>query len=66
MPFLGPVPGYDAVFVAAGHFRAGLQLSPATGLVLSELLLDRPLSVAVEAFRLDRSCASPEQATFRC
>jgi glycine oxidase len=57
MPFLGPVPGIANLFVAAGHFRAGIQLSPGTALVLKELLLDQPLTVSLEAFRLDR--ASP-------
>ena len=44
LPFLGAVPGCDNLFVAAGHFRAGLQLSPATGLVVKELLLGQPLT----------------------
>jgi glycine oxidase len=65
IPFLGRVPGHDDVFVAAGHFRAGLQLSAATGLILSELLLEREPSVPVEAFRLDRSCATRPEAAFR-
>ena len=55
LPFLGPVPGCENVFVGAGHFRAGLQLSPASGLVLAQLLLDRTPLVPLEAFRLDRS-----------
>jgi glycine oxidase len=55
LPFLGPVPGFDNLFVAAGHFRAGIQLSPATGLVMSDLLLGRTPAVPLEAFRLDRS-----------
>ncbi len=54
LPYLGAVPGRDNLFVAAGHFRAGLQLSPATGLVLSEVLTGRPPSVPLESFRLDR------------
>jgi glycine oxidase len=54
LPYLGAVPGWDNLFVAAGHFRAGLQLSPATGLVLSETLTGRPPSVPLEPFRLDR------------
>ena len=39
LPFLGPVPGLANLLVAAGHFRAGILLSPITGLVLKELLL---------------------------
>ncbi len=55
LPFLGPIPDCDNVFVGAGHFRSGLQLSPASGLVLSQLLLDRKPLVPLEAFRLDRT-----------
>jgi glycine oxidase len=54
LPYLGPVPGWDNLFVAAGHFRSGIQLSPVTGLVLSEVLTGRPPSLPLEPFRLDR------------
>jgi glycine oxidase len=54
LPFLGPVPGVENLFVAAGHFRAGLQLSPGTGLVMAELMRGRPTSIPLDAFRLDR------------
>ena len=54
MPFLGPVPGFDNLFVAAGHFRAGIQLSAGTALAMKELLLGQPVTLALEAFRLDR------------
>jgi glycine oxidase len=54
LPFLGPVPGCDNLFVAAGHFRAGIQLSPGTALLLAELLLGRKPELPVEPFRLDR------------
>ena len=58
-PFLGPVPGLDNLYIAAGHYRSGIQLSPATGLVLAELLLGRPTTVPLDAFRLDRTiCAT--------
>jgi glycine oxidase len=55
LPFLGAVPGWDNLYVAAGHFRSGIQLSPATALVLTELLLGQPLTVRLEEFRLDRA-----------
>jgi len=54
LPVMGPVPGRENLFVAAGHFRAGLSLSPATGLVMKELLLGQPLTVPLEPFRLER------------
>jgi glycine oxidase len=53
-PFLGPVPGLGNLFVAAGHYRSGIQLSPATGLVLAELLLGQPTTVPLDSFRLNR------------
>jgi glycine oxidase len=65
LPFLGPVPGLDNLFVAAGHFRAGIQLSPGTGLVLKELLLGQEPTVPLEAFRLDRAPAPPRPPLFR-
>ena len=65
MPFLGPVPGVDNLFVAAGHYRSGIQLSPGTGLAMAALLLDRPPPVPLDAFRLDRPPAAPAQTAFR-
>jgi len=53
-PFLGSVPGCENVFVGTGHFRAGLQLSPASGLVLAQLLCGSKPFVSLDAFRLDR------------
>jgi glycine oxidase len=54
LPFLGLVPGCKNLFVAAGHFRAGVLLSPGTGLVMKDLLLNQPTTINVEPFRLDR------------
>jgi glycine oxidase len=54
LPFLGLVPGYENLYVAAGHFRAGIQLSPGTGILLKEMILGQPLSMTMDAFRLDR------------
>lgn len=59
LPFLGPVPGLDNLFVAGGHFRAGIQLSPATGQVMTDLVLGRKPVVALESFRLDRPSGQP-------
>jgi glycine oxidase len=54
LPFLGRVPGVENVYVAAGHFRAGIQLSVGTGIVLKELMLGQPVTVPLDAFRLGR------------
>jgi glycine oxidase len=65
LPYLGGVPGWDNLYLAAGHFRSGLQLSPATGLVMKELLLGQTPSVPLEAFRLDRRSPLPGGGAFR-
>ncbi len=54
LPFLGRVPAVRNLLVAAGHFRAGIQLSPGTALLMKELILGEPLSLPLEAFRPDR------------
>jgi glycine oxidase len=65
LPYLGGVPGFDNLFVAAGHFRSGIQLSPITGLVMKELLMGQTPTVPLEAFRPDRPAAAPVQSAFR-
>src|SRR5262249_31330946 len=61
LPFLGRVPGVANLSVAAGHFRAGIQLSPGTATVMTELILGRPTTIPLEAFRLD-CLGSPSRA----
>lgn len=56
-PFIGPVPGYRGLLVAAGHYRAGLQLSPVTGVVVQQLIMGQSQSTPIEAFRIDRRLA---------
>ncbi len=65
LPFLGAAPDYSNLFVAAGHYRAGIQLSPGTGRVMTDLLLGRTPVVPLEAFRLDRPPAPPARTAFR-
>jgi len=47
-PYLGPVPGLENLFVAAGHFRSGLQLSIITGILMKEMLLGEPTRLNLE------------------
>jgi glycine oxidase len=65
LPCLGGVPGWDNLFVAAGHFRSGLQLSPGTGLLMKELLLGQTPTLPLEPFRLDRLTSLPGPVPFR-
>jgi glycine oxidase len=64
LPYLGLVPGLDNLYVAAGHFRAGIQLSPATGLVMKELLQGQTPTIPLDAFRLDRPLVQPRSPAF--
>lgn len=57
-PFLDRVPDLDNLFVAAGHFREGLQTSPATAVLMREMILDQPCSFSPEPFRLSRRLAT--------
>jgi glycine oxidase len=55
LPYLGAVPRCENLFVAAGHFRAGIQTSPATGALMAELMLTGATNLMpLDAFRLDR------------
>lgn len=54
LPYLGRVPGLENAFMAAGHFRAGLQLSTGTAVVMSQLIEGRPVEIDLSPFRLDR------------
>ena len=39
LPYLGRITAFDNLFVGAGHFRSGLQMSPATAELLTPMLL---------------------------
>jgi glycine oxidase len=54
LPYLGRVPTLDNVFVGAGHFRSGIQLSIGSAVLLREMMRGQPLSLPIDAFRLDR------------
>ncbi|AYC34319.1 glycine oxidase ThiO [Pseudomonas cavernae] len=41
IPFIGPVPGHDGLWLNCGHYRNGLVLAPASCRLLADLLLGR-------------------------
>jgi glycine/D-amino acid oxidase-like deaminating enzyme len=54
-PLLGEIPGVNGLFVCAGFSGMGFKISPAIGLVMSELLLGgKASSVDIGAFRPQR------------
>lgn len=40
LPMLGPLPGWENVTVATGHFRNGILLAPITGELIAEAIVD--------------------------
>ncbi|MBC7855274.1 MAG: FAD-dependent oxidoreductase [Pirellulaceae bacterium] len=53
-PYLGPLPGLSNCFIASGHFRSGLYLSPATAVVMSQLLRGEQPRIDLGPFRVLR------------
>lgn len=53
-PYIGRLPNYPQVFVAAGHFRAGIHLSCGSASVLAELMLHGQASIDLNCFRPGR------------
>jgi glycine oxidase len=53
-PYIGLAPGFRNLIIATGHKRAGLQLSPATGELVADLVLGRTPRLDLSHFRPDR------------
>ena len=54
MPYIGEVPGWPNVYVASGHYRAGLHLSCATAVVTADLMQGKKPAIDLTPFRLGR------------
>jgi len=65
-PLLGEIPGVSGLYVCAGFSGMGFKISPAVGLVMSELLLDgRGKAVDISSFSAGRFAeGKPIQAEF--
>lgn len=53
-PFLGAVPGAEGLYIAAGHHTHGHLLAPASGLLMSQLILDGKTDLDLGAFAIGR------------
>ncbi len=58
VPYLGRVGGFDNLFIASGHFRNGLQMSPGTARVTRQALLDQEPDIPLEPYQTDRPQAA--------
>lgn len=54
LPYLGEHPVYEGLFIATGHFRNGILLSPITGEVMADLVEGKIPRVNLTPFRPDR------------
>jgi glycine oxidase len=54
LPYLGRLPNIQNAFIASGHFRNGLFLSPATAIAMSQLMRDEQPQVDLTPFRVLR------------
>lgn len=53
-PYLGRVPAYANLILAAGHFRAGVHLAPATAAAVCDMLEGKPPQFDLRPFRPGR------------
>lgn len=65
LPYLGSLPGWRNVFVATGHYRAGIQLSPGTAQIMADMLVGRSPEMSIADFRVDRPNGPPATTAFR-
>jgi glycine oxidase len=54
-PYIGRIPGFDNLSIAAGHFRSGLYLSPITARLIAQLISGEPVEIPLDAFGVDRT-----------
>jgi len=67
-PMLGEIPGVRGLYIAAGFSGMGFKISPAVGLVMSELVLDgKGQTFDISPFRPSRfEEGNPIKAEFEC
>lgn len=54
-PFVSRLPAQENLFVAAGHFRSGLQMSPGTAVLVRQMLQGQESSIPMSPYSLAES-----------
>ncbi|HMU46350.1 MAG TPA: FAD-dependent oxidoreductase [Chitinophagaceae bacterium] len=54
LPYIGRAKKYNNVTIATGHSMLGLSLGAGTGKIVDEVINNKPLSMAIEPFRVER------------
>jgi len=52
LPFLGPLPGADGLYLATGHGMLGVTLAPASGEVIADMIFSRKISETLLPFQV--------------
>ncbi|QVL34423.1 FAD-binding oxidoreductase [Telmatocola sphagniphila] len=65
LPTIGPIPGFDNVFIGAGHGRSGIQQSLATAQILTDLVLGKRTFMDISPFKADRPRSQATEPLFR-
>jgi len=55
IPYLGAHPEIKGLFIGTGFYRNGLAMAPAVATLMTDLILSRPNSVDLSAYRVDRA-----------
>ena len=59
LPLLGPLPGWEGVSVATGHYRNGILLSPVTGRLMARAIIDGSADGSMAPFSPARFLKTP-------
>lgn len=62
LPFLGSLPGKPNQLIAAGHYRNGILLAPATAHVMAQLLTHQTPSINLSPYSPERPLPAPQIA----
>ncbi len=62
-PFITRLPAQNNLFVATGHFRSGLQMSPGTAVLVRQMLLGQESSIPMSPYGLVGSALASKDAS---
>lgn len=59
-PMIGKLPDSGSIYVATGHFRSGIHLSPGTATCLADMMLGTRPAVEIDAFGVGKQQGHPQ------
>lgn len=54
LPYIGKMPGFDNVVIAGGHAMLGISQCTGTGLLVSQIIQNKPTEMNIHPFRVNR------------